>query len=82
MLVSTPRLVIADVARADAVLSEVGSQAPGNKLQLSTLCFNLTNVPGRVITEVASFVSETIPRVISVAVVASVGTTSSGEIQL
>ena len=38
--------------------------------------------PGRVITEVASFVSETIPRVISVAVVACVGTTSSGEIQL
>ena len=80
MLVSTPRLVIADVAGADAVLSEVGSQAPGNKLQLSTLCFNLTNGPGRVITEVSSLVPETVPRVISVAVVTRVWTTSSGQI--
>ena len=44
------------------------------------VCFHFTNVPGRVITEVASLVPEAVPRVISVAVVARVWTTSSGQI--
>ena len=62
----------------------VWSSEPGlwkqSFIEQSHLCFHFTNVPARVITEVASLVSEAIPRVISVAVVACVWTTSSGEI--